>query len=214
MRKVVRLTESDLVRIVKRVIRESEDEVYDDNNDLIGHYNVGPDRLDSARFIPNQKGTEKGHSMGSNTPEISYKKPGRDSGMERLMAKDDFARLRPERMKPERMKPERMNPERMNPERMNNRRYDDLNENDDDDYDDDYTRERSFKDKNFKYNKSGLERTIGRFSLEHLIRLYGGENQIDSTLKKYRPFASTDNKGLLSFDDLVDYKGGYEEDEY
>ena len=30
MRKVIRLTESDLVRIVKRVVRESEDEVYDD----------------------------------------------------------------------------------------------------------------------------------------------------------------------------------------
>jgi hypothetical protein len=116
MRKVVRITESDLVRIVKRVIRESEDEVYDDNDDLIGHYSLDKDRLDTARFIPNQKGTEKGHSMGANTPERSYKKPGRDSGMERLMAKDDFARLRPERMKPE---------------RMNNRRYDDMNENDD-----------------------------------------------------------------------------------
>ena len=30
MRKVVRLTESDLVRIVKKVIRESEDESEDD----------------------------------------------------------------------------------------------------------------------------------------------------------------------------------------
>jgi len=208
MRKVVRLTESDLVRIVKRVIRESEDEVYDDNNDLIGHYNVGPDRLDSARFIPNQKGTEKGHSMGSNTPEISYKKPGRDSGMERLMAKDDFARLRPERMKPERMKPERMKPERMKPERMNNRRYDDMNENDDY-YDDDYTRERSFKDKKFKHNKSVLEKTIERFdNVEKIIKVLGGEDFTNKFLRYYKPL------GLTSVDELIDNKGGYPEDEY
>jgi len=31
MKKIIRLTESDLVRIVKRIVNESEDEVYDDN---------------------------------------------------------------------------------------------------------------------------------------------------------------------------------------
>ena len=61
---------------------------------------------------------------------------------------------------------------------------------------------------NFEETKSGMERSINKFSLEHLIRLYNGENQIDSIFKKYKPL------GLLSFDDLVDYKGGYEEDEY
>ncbi len=92
MKKVIRLTENDLVRIVKRVIRESEDEVYDENNDLIGHYSYDNDRLDTARFIPNQKGTEKGFSMGANTPERSYKKPRHDRGMGR-------AELRPEPMR-------------------------------------------------------------------------------------------------------------------
>jgi len=169
MKRIVRLTESDLVRIVKRIVKESEDEVYDDNDDLIGHYDVGPDRLDSARFIPNQKGTEKGHSTGPNTPERSYKKP------------------RPDSM-----------------ERMN---YDDMNENDD--YDDDYTRERSFKDKNFKYNKSGLERTIERFdNVEKIIKLLGGEDFTDKSLRYYKPL------GLTSVDELIDYKGGYTEEEY
>jgi len=188
MRKVVRLTESDLVRIVKRVIRESEDEVYDDNDDLIGHYSFDKDRLDTARFIPNQKGTEKGHSMGANTPERSYKKPSRDSGMGRLMAKDDFARLRPERMK-------------------NRRDEFDLNENDD--YDDDYTREMSFKDKKFKHNKSVLEKTIERFdNVEKIIKVFGGEDFTDKFMRYYKPL------GLTSVDELIDYKGGYPEDEY
>ena len=171
MKRIVRLTESDLVRIVKRIVKESEDEVYDDNDDLIGHYDVGPDRLDSARFIPNQKGTEKGHSMGGNTPERSYRKPRPDSGMRR----------------------------------SNDRRYNDMDMNEDN-----YERRGNGqivqRDKlNFEETKSGMERSINNFSLEHLIRLYNGENQINSIFKKYKPL------GLLSFDDLVDYK---EEDEY
>ena len=104
MKRIVRLTESDLVRIVKRVVKESEDEVYDDN----------------------------------------YERRG-------IVQRDKL---------------------------------------------------------NFEETKSGMERSINNFSLEHLIRLYNGENQIDSIFKKYKPL------GLLSFDDLIDYKGGYEEDEY
>ena len=52
-----------------------EDEVYDDKNELIGHYSRDPERLDTARFIPNRKGEEQGLSMGARTPERSYKKP-------------------------------------------------------------------------------------------------------------------------------------------
>jgi hypothetical protein len=90
MKKVIRLTESDLMRIVKRVIEENrfEDEVYDDNDDLIGHYSRDPERLDTARFIPNQKGTEKGHSMGDRTPERSYKKPKSNGGRLRMDSND------------------------------------------------------------------------------------------------------------------------------
>jgi len=78
-----------------------------------------------------------------------------------------------------------------------------------DDYDDDYTRERSFKDKNFKYNKSGLERTIERIdSVEKIIKLLGGEDFTDKNLRYYKPL------GLTSVDELIDYKGGYTEEEY
>jgi len=78
-----------------------------------------------------------------------------------------------------------------------------------DDYDDDYTREMSLKDKNFKYNKSGLERTIERFdSVEKIIKLLGGEVFTNKNLKHYKPL------GLTSVDALVDYKNNYKKDEY
>jgi len=34
MKKIIRLTEGDLVRMVKRIVNESEDEVYDDEGDI------------------------------------------------------------------------------------------------------------------------------------------------------------------------------------
>jgi hypothetical protein len=36
----------------------------------------------------------------------------------------------------------------------------------------------------------------------------GGERHLDSLLSQYKPF------GLSSLDDLIDYKGGYPEEEY
>ena len=78
-----------------------------------------------------------------------------------------------------------------------------------DDYDDDYTRERSFKDKKFKHNKSVLEKTIERFdNVEKIIKVLGGEDFTNKFLRYYKPL------GLTSVDELIDYKGGYPEDEY
>lgn len=205
MRKVVRLTESDLVRIVKRVIRESEDEVYDYDDDLIGHYDVGPDRLDSARFIPNQKGTEKGHSMGSKTPERSYRKPRRDSGMERLKAKDDFARLRPERIP--------------GPERMKSRRdYFDLNEN--------YDIDAILNPRSIKYSENPnvddfLESVFPGLNTEDtkkaLFKLLRNEELFREFSRLMRIFGynSYHNKEEI-FDKVIEwaYERGYPEEEY
>lgn len=199
MKKVIRLTESDLVRIVKRVIRESEDEVYDEYNDLIGHYDVGPDRLDSARFIPNQKGTEKGYSMGPKTPERSYRKPRPDSGMERSR-----------------------------PIQMKSRRNDfDLNENDSSKKryestlwkkynflpDPDGLTRRQFNQMSPEDQETfRLEHLINKYNLNKVIKilitLYGDEDRVDYYLSRFKPL------GITSLDELEEYKGGYPEDEY
>ena len=209
MRKVVRLTESDLVRIVKRVIRESEDEVYDDNDDLIGHYSLDKDRLDTARFIPNQKGTEKGHSMGANTPERSYKKPGRDSGMERLMAKDDFARLRPERIKPERMRDRSDEIDLNEDEESSNKKfqsslwkkYDFLP------HPDETPRKITSREliqmERFDREVAQIENTLNELSLPNIIKLLGGKDMLSSFLRRYEPL------GIKSLNDLIEFKTSF-----
>ena len=54
-----------------------------------------------------------------------------------------------------------------------------------------------------------MERAIRSIDrLDHLIKLLGGERHLDSLLSQYKPF------GLSSLDDLIDYKGGYPEEEY
>jgi hypothetical protein len=63
------------------------------------------------------------------------------------------------------------------------------------------------EDRKFQETKKNIEDALNNFSLEHSIKLLGGEDRLDSYLKEYKPL------GLLSFDDLVEYKGGYEEDD-
>jgi hypothetical protein len=187
MRKVVRLTESDLVRIVKRVIKENnapERNVIDfETGKMVGTHQYG------VGFVANKIGERMGYESHPTSIPDGTKMERNElapTEMRNRRDKDDFAQLR-------------------------NRRYDDLNENDDydDDYDDDYTRERSFKDKNFKYNKSGLERTIERFdNVEKIIKLLGGKAFTDKSLRYYKPL------GLTSVDELIKAKEGYTEEEY
>jgi hypothetical protein len=74
---------------------------------------------------------------------------------------------------------------------------------------DDYDSEMSRKDNRFQYNKSGLERTIKRIDrVEKIIKLLGDEDSAGRNLKYYRPL------GITSVDELIDYKGGYTEEEY
>ena len=204
MRKVVRLTESDLVRIVKRVIRESEDEVYDDNDDLIGHYSLDKDRLDTARFIPNQKGTEKGHSMGANTPERSYKKPGRDSGMERLMAKDDFARLRPERMRDRSDEIDLNEDEESSNKKFQSslwKKYDFLPHPDETPRK--ITSRELIKMERFDREVAQIENTLNELSLPNIIKLLGGKDMLSSFLRRYEPL------GIKSLNDLIEFKTSF-----
>ena len=163
MRKVVRLTESDLVRIVKRVIKENnapERNVIDvETGKMVGTHQYG------VGFVANKIGERMGYESHPTSIPNGTK-----------MERNELV-----------------------PTEMRNRRDEfDLNENDD--YDDDYTRERSFKDKNFKYNKSGLERTIKRIDrVEKIIKLLGDEDSADRNLKYYRPL------GIKSVDELIDY---------
>jgi len=185
MRKVVRLTESDLVRIVKRVIKENnapERNVIDfETGKMVGTHQYG------VGFVANKIGERMGYESHPTSIPDGTKMERNElapTEMRNRRDKDDFAQLR-------------------------NRRYDDMNENED--Y---YERwgngQIVQRDKlNFEQTKAAMEETIDDFSLEKLNLLLGGENHIDSIFKKYKPL------GLLSFDDLVDYKGGYdEEDEY
>jgi hypothetical protein len=188
MRKVVRITELDLVRIVKRVIKENnapERNVIDvETGKMVGTHQYG------VGFVANKIGERMGYESHPTSIPDGTKMERNElapTEMRNRRDKDDFAQLR------------------------NRRNEFDLNENDDydDDYDDDYTREMSFKDKKFKHNKSVLEKTIERFdNVEKIIKVLGGEDFTDKFLRYYKPL------GLTSVDELIDYKGGYPEDEY
>ena len=63
------------------------------------------------------------------------------------------------------------------------------------------------EERKFQETKKDLENTLNEFSLTHLIKLFGGEDRLASYLIKYKPL------GFKYIDDLAEYKGGYEEDD-
>ena len=53
-----------------------------------------------------------------------------------------------------------------------------------------------------------LEHVINTRDLNIIIRLLGGEDKVELYLSRYKPL------GITSVDELIDYKGGYPEEEY
>ena len=71
--KVIKLTESDLKKIVKKVLREQEEDtelyVYDEDKVMVGTMDYKNRQSGYEKFIPNGEGTKRGYKKGDDIPE-------------------------------------------------------------------------------------------------------------------------------------------------
>ena len=194
MKKVIRLTESDLMRIVKRVIKENNapgKHVRDiETGKLVGTHK------DGVGFTVNEIGERMGYESDPD---------GIPNGTK--MGYNDNFPIRMNSMFRSQIRtvPSKMGRPQMPPRRM----HDNLNEND---FEDErpIDREAAYKEREFLRRKTSLENIIQNRDLETILTLLGDEEyHVERFLKELKPF------GITTYDELVAYKEGYEEeDEY
>ena len=188
MKKVIRLTESDLMRIVKRVIKENnapERYVRDiETGKLVGTHK------DGVGFTVNEIGERMGYESDPDGIPNGTKMGYNDNFPIRMnsMGRDEI----------------RTAPSKWGKGKMS-RRDDDLNENDFEG-EEPIDREAAYQQRQFLKFKASLENMIQKRDLETILTLLGDEDyHVEKYLKKYEPF------GITTYDKLVAYKEGYEE---
>ena len=189
MKKVIRLTESDLMRIDKRVIKENnapERYVRDvETGKMVGTHQYG------VGFTVNKIGERMGYESDPVSIPDGTKMEDNDNSPMR-MGRSQI----------------RTAPSKMGRGEMP-RRYNGLNENDFED-EEPIDREAAYQQRQLQKRKASLENMIQNRDLETILTLLGDEEyHVERFLKELKPL------GITTYDELVAYKEGYEEeDEY